>query len=97
MVIEWLRYQVPQELTAVFLKADADVWTTMLSQQEGFLSKQTWFNPETPGELNLVIQWESKAHWKAIPEVALLETHERFTEKVGQVFTLVDVLEYEVL
>lgn len=62
MTIEWLRYQVPQELHDVFLKADAEIWTAMLSQQTGFIGKQSWFNPELPNELNLVIQWESKDH-----------------------------------
>jgi uncharacterized protein (TIGR03792 family) len=97
MVIEWLRYQVPQELHETFLKADAAIWTTTLLQQAGFIGKQIWFNPEIPNELNLVIQWQTKEDWKAIPEVRLLETHEAFVREVGQIFTLLEVLEYEIM
>jgi uncharacterized protein (TIGR03792 family) len=97
MTVEWLRYRVPRESRDVFLKADADSWTAMLSQQAGFIQKQTWANPQTPDELNLVIYWESKAQWKAVPEDALANTHEVFVQKVGQAFTLLGVLEYDVL
>jgi uncharacterized protein (TIGR03792 family) len=97
MVIEWLRYQVPQELHDTFLKADAAIWTTMLSQQAGFIGKQIWFSPEIPNELNLIIQWQTKEHWQAIPEARLLETQEAFVQKVGQIFTLLGVLEYEII
>jgi uncharacterized protein (TIGR03792 family) len=96
MTIEWLRYRVPSEVVQSFLKADAEIWTTMLSQQVGFISKQTWLNPAKPHEINLVIYWKSKEHWKAIAHIVLQETDRRFVETVGQ-FELLEVLEYEVL
>jgi uncharacterized protein (TIGR03792 family) len=97
MTIERLRYHVPETSRDVFLKADDAIWTAVLSQQAGFVSKQTWLSPDAPDELDLVIQWQSREHWKTIPEALLLETNAAFVKKVGAMFTLLEVLEYEVL
>jgi uncharacterized protein (TIGR03792 family) len=96
MIIEWLNYHVPSEMTDTFLKADTEIWTAMLSQKSGFISKQTWLNPDKPDEINFVICWQTKAHWKAISETLLQETHKKFVETVG-LFKLVDVLEYTIV
>jgi uncharacterized protein (TIGR03792 family) len=96
MTVEWLNYKVFRELHDVFLKADAEIWTAMLSQQAGFISKQTWLSSEKPDEINFVICWQSKEHWKAISKTLLQETDKKFREAVGQ-FELVEVLEYEIL
>jgi uncharacterized protein (TIGR03792 family) len=96
MTVEWLRYHVPRELHEVFLKADAEIWTATLSQQPGFISKQIWLNPTKSNEINFVICWQSKEHWKAIPPSVLQETNKKFVEAVGS-FELIEVLEYNVL
>jgi uncharacterized protein (TIGR03792 family) len=96
MTIEWLKYKVPRETTKIFLKADAKIWTAMLSQQSGFIAKQVWLDSEKPDEINLIVCWQSKEHWKAVPQTLLQETDAKFIETVGQ-FELLEVLEYEVL
>jgi uncharacterized protein (TIGR03792 family) len=96
MTVEWLNYQVPREMIETFLKADAEIWTAMLSRQPGFVSKQTWLNPDKPNEINFVILWQTKAHWKAIPKTLLQETDKNFIKAVGR-FELLGVLEYTVL
>jgi uncharacterized protein (TIGR03792 family) len=88
---------VAREQHEVFLKADDDIWTAMLSKEAGFIKKQIWLNVEVPNELNLLIFWETKAHWKAIPQARLLEADRAFVQKVGQSFSLSEVLEYEIL
>ncbi|MGL4608364.1 MAG: TIGR03792 family protein [Trueperaceae bacterium] len=96
MIIEWLKYNVPPIQRELFLNADAEIWTETLAAQTGFISKQTWLNPENPDEINFVISWQSKEHWKAVPQELLQETDKRFVEAVGR-FELVEVLEYTVL
>jgi uncharacterized protein (TIGR03792 family) len=96
MTIEWLKYEVPSDVTESFLKADTEVWTAILSQQAGFISKQTWLNPEKSNEINFVITWQSKEHWKAVPKRLLQETDKKFIEAVGH-FDLIEVLEYTIL
>lgn len=96
MTKEWLRYKVSRENIDYFLKADAEIWTAMLSRQPGFISKQTWLNPEQPEEVNLVICWQSKKHWKAISKTLLQETDKKFAETVG-CFELLEVLEYTIV
>jgi uncharacterized protein (TIGR03792 family) len=96
MTVEWLNYHISSEMIDTFLKADAEIWTTMLSQQPGFISKQTWLNPDRPNEINFVICWKTRTHWKAIPKTLLQETDKKFVEAVGR-FELQGVLEYTVL
>ena len=96
MTIEWLTYQVPKKDRESFLKADAEIWTTILSEQAGFISKQTWLSSEKPDEINFVICWQSKEHWKAVSKTLLQEIDKKFVEAVGR-FELLEVLEYEVL
>jgi uncharacterized protein (TIGR03792 family) len=96
MTIEWLKYKVPRDESKIFLNTDANIWTAMLSRQPGFISKQTWLNPEQPEEVNLVICWQSKKHWKAISKTLLQETDKKFVETVG-CFELLEVLEYTIV
>jgi uncharacterized protein (TIGR03792 family) len=62
MVTEWLSYQVPKAFHDSFLTADTAIWTAMLSQQPGFMGKQTWLNPDNPDEIIFVIQWQTRVH-----------------------------------
>ena len=66
MVIEWLRFEVPPALRVAFLERDAQVWTRALAQYPGFISKETWFEPES-NDTFAVIRWETLEHWKSIP------------------------------
>ena len=66
MVIEWLRFAVPAAQRAAFLERDARVWTQALSKYPGFISKETWFEPDSDATI-AVIRWESLEAWKSIP------------------------------
>ena len=78
MVIEWLHYRVAPADQPAFLAADAAVWTAMLSACAGFLGKETWRAAETPDRLSLVIRWQSRAAWHAVPADRLAATEARF-------------------
>ena len=70
MVIEWLRFEVPAARRAAFLERDAQVWTRALSKYAGFISKETWFEPETDATI-AVIRWATLEDWKRIPRANL--------------------------
>ena len=66
MIVECLHIACPPDKRAAFLERDADVWTRGLMGQPGFLGKEVWFNPEKPGEVVLVIHFESLAKLRSI-------------------------------
>lgn len=78
MVIERLGYRVPRATQEAFLAADAAIWTVALATRPGFLGKEVWRPAEDPDRLELIIRWESRAAWKAVPADLLAETGARF-------------------
>ena len=68
MVVEMLRITCPPDKREAFTRRDAAVWTRALEGKPGFLGKAVWFNPDKPGELVLVIHFESLELLKAIPQ-----------------------------
>jgi uncharacterized protein (TIGR03792 family) len=66
MVIEWLRFDVPTARRSAFLERDARVWTQALAKYPGFISKETWFEPQTNATI-AVIRWQTLEDWKRIP------------------------------
>jgi uncharacterized protein (TIGR03792 family) len=96
MVIEWLVVAVPLDWHDRYLVADAAIWTAFLQTCSGFQSKQVWQNPAAPEELILVIQWETRAEWKAIDPADLAATEARFSDELGRSFPLKLVQEYQI-
>ncbi len=70
MVIEWLQFNVPPEKRSAFLERDEAVWTQGLQKYPGFIGKETWIDPQTTNII-LVIRWETRQQWKAIPQADL--------------------------
>lgn len=70
MVVEFLTFTVPAERLAAWLEREAEVWTTFLSAQPGFVDKQVWspgpLDGGDPALVRVVIWWESLEDWKAI-------------------------------
>ena len=84
MVIEHLTVRVPHAIRPLFLQADDRIWTATLAAQPGFLGKETWADTADPDTLHLVIRWQSRAHWKAVPSDLLAEAHARMSAAMGQ-------------
>jgi uncharacterized protein (TIGR03792 family) len=97
MMVEWLVFDVAPALQERFIREDEAIWTGMLSQWPGFVSKEIWRRPNRAGELVIAIRWESLAHWKAIPRADLDETERWFQERMGRGFPILDAGEYEIL
>jgi uncharacterized protein (TIGR03792 family) len=84
MVIEQLTFRIPTALRARFLALDAEIWTATLAAQPGYLGKEVWAEAASPDTLHLIIRWQSRAEWKAVPADILAETDARMTAAMGQ-------------
>ena len=82
-VIEQLRLQVPAAHRELWLQAEARTWQPWLEQQDGFEQRSLYWDP-TREEGLLLIQWASRAQWKAIPEAEVLRVQALFEAEVNQ-------------
>ncbi len=64
-ITEELRLNVPNEYKKAWLKAEQEIWEPWLSKQEGFISRQIFYNEEK-GQALLLVNWENKKLWKNI-------------------------------
>jgi uncharacterized protein (TIGR03792 family) len=97
MVIEWLKFQVAEELREKFIQADEAIWTAALAKHSGYLGKQVWISPHTPNEVVIVIHWETLEAWKSFPADVAEATEKRFTEQMGTgTYKLMEGEEYQV-
>jgi uncharacterized protein (TIGR03792 family) len=94
MAIEWLTIEVPEADRDRFMVTDREIWTTFLANCPGFIRKQVWVNPEQPGQVCLVVEWESRDLWKAIDPEALAAVDQSFVAAMGQVYPIVYAGEY---
>ena len=76
MITEILYFQVNAAERQAWLAQDAAVWTAFLSQQPGYIRKESWLSDEKADELCLVIWWQSAAAMQAIPRAELLATEQ---------------------
>ncbi|MGR3492881.1 MAG: TIGR03792 family protein, partial [Shimia sp.] len=77
--------------------ADSEVWTATLSQQPGYIGKEVWVDLEHPTHAHLIIRWETKAQWKAVPTDLLAATDTRMTEVFGTPVPVLSCQELRVL
>jgi uncharacterized protein (TIGR03792 family) len=97
MVIEWLRIRVPVADQGRYIPLDAEIWTTALARNAGFLGKEVWVRHDDPTCVNLVIRWASRGEWKAVPAGLLAETDQAFQAAMGAEYPVLDCIDYEVL
>jgi uncharacterized protein (TIGR03792 family) len=97
MVIEWLQFRVPVADQARYVALDAEVWTACLAAHDGFVGKEVWCAVDDPEALNLVIRWQSMAHWKAVPQPALDAADAAFRAAMGAVYPVLGCVAYEVV
>lgn len=92
MVIEWLKFQVPQEKWEAFIQRDDEVWTAGLRSFPGFLGKETWVDP-VQNEVVMLIRWETRELWKSVPQSII----EELDAKMGELqMPIVESREYQV-
>jgi uncharacterized protein (TIGR03792 family) len=97
MIIEHLTLRVPLPLRPRFLQADAEIWTATLAAQPGYLGKETWGQADDAEVLHLIIRWQTRAAWKAVPAALLAATDARMTAVLGQSCPVLSCTDCEVL
>lgn len=97
MVIEWLKFKVSALMRETFIEKDAQIWTVALAKYPGFLGKEIWINPNISDEIVLIIHWENRQQWEAIPRTVLEEIERRFAQAMGEdTYQLIEFGEYHV-
>ena len=81
LVTEELRLKVPSEFKEVYLEAERKVWEPWLSSQDGFLSRQIFWDKEKEEAL-ILVNWKNKKLWKSISMREVNEIQEKFEENV---------------
>ncbi|MGD1859793.1 MAG: TIGR03792 family protein [Leptolyngbyaceae cyanobacterium] len=96
MVIEWLKFRVPADQRERYVHIDDEIWTASLRQYPGFISKETWISPDDPEVVILVIRWQTRDQWFAIPEDELTAITTRFDDAFGFDYIMEESKEYQV-
>ena len=81
LVTEELRLSIPSEFKKVWLQAEKEVWEPWLSNQEGFLGRQIFWDKEKEEAL-ILVNWENKKLWKSISMNEVNKIQEKFEENV---------------
>ena len=81
IVIEELRLKVPSEFKEVWLNAEKKIWEPWLSNQDGFLGRQIFWDKEKEVAL-ILVNWKNKDLWKSISIREVNEVQEKFEENV---------------
>ena len=81
LVTEELRLKIPSKLKKIWLMAEKEVWEPWLSDQDGFLGRQIFWDKEKEEAL-ILVNWENKKLWKSISMKEVNEIQERFEENV---------------
>jgi uncharacterized protein (TIGR03792 family) len=96
VVIELLKVKIPPELREKYIQKDAEIWTAVLAKYPGFIGKEVWINPNDLTEVVLIIRWETREHWDAIPEGDLEAIAFNFNQAMGESYPIVESAEYQV-
>ena len=81
-IVEHLKLDVPKKFKDAWLKAERASWEPWLSEQEGFLGRQLFWDPKDE-EATLLIGWESRAVWKNISQREINDVQQNF-EKIAR-------------
>ncbi|MDJ0508099.1 MAG: TIGR03792 family protein [Crocosphaera sp.] len=97
MVIEWLKFEVCSQSRDLFIQFDNEIWTPVLANFPGFLSKEIWISPCNAEEIVIVIRWETREQWKGIPQDILEATEQKFAQKMkNNPYKMIEAREYQI-
>jgi uncharacterized protein (TIGR03792 family) len=97
VVIEWLKFQVASESREKFIQKDEEIWTATLAKYPGFLGKEVWINPSVSEQIVLVVRWQTRQDWAAVPQKVLEETEQQFVRAMGEdKYQMIETGEYQV-
>ena len=81
MVYEQLRLEIPKDYKAIWLNAEKDIWEPWLSNKDGFLGRQIFWDKEKEEAL-ILVKWKNKKLWKSIPMEEVNQIQKKFEEYV---------------
>lgn len=79
--VEYLMFHCRNEDEALLYIQKNQIWTDFLSSKKGFVSTTSYINKGNPGEVRIVIIWETLEDWLSIPEEELIKTAMKFDEE----------------
>ena len=81
IVYEQLRLKVPSDYKTIWLKAEKDIWDPWLSNKDGFLGRQIFWDKQKEEAL-ILVKWKNKKLWKNIPMEEVNEIQKKFEANV---------------
>jgi len=84
VTVEMLQLAVPADRRDAWLTAEAQVWQPWLEQQQGYLGRDLYWDPEAE-QAYVLIRWRSRQEWKAIAEKEVAAVQARFVAAINQV------------
>ena len=81
LITEELRIKVPSDFKDVWLEAEKQFWEPWLSQKDGFMGRQIFWDPKKEEAL-ILINWKNKKLWKNISIQEVNEIQEKYEKNV---------------
>ena len=81
LITEELRIKVPFDFKDVWLEAEKQFWEPWLSQKDGFMGRQIFWDPKKEEAL-ILINWKNKKLWKNISIQEVNELQEKYEKNV---------------
>ena len=79
--VEYLIFYCRNEEEAKKYIETNEIWTKALSKYKGFVSTTSYLNTNNPGEVHIVIIWETLEDWLSIPKEDLIRISEEFDKE----------------
>ena len=76
-----MRLKVPADYKDVWIQAEKNIWEPWLSNQDGFLGRQIFWDKEKQEAL-ILVNWKNKKLWKSISMEEVSKIQEKFEEEV---------------
>lgn len=99
--VEVIYFKTAPEHVEDFLRVDHEVWTIKQVDMEGldknpYLYKEIWLNENNPGEIKVVIVWETMEYWKQVDQKEFqAKLMAEFDEKFGKPYEFLGGLKGE--
>ncbi|KKZ11525.1 MAG: hypothetical protein TQ37_06990 [Candidatus Synechococcus spongiarum 15L] len=83
VMVEMLRLAVPTTLHDAWLNAEVEVWKPWLEQQQGYLGRDLYWDPQEE-QAYVLIRWRSRQEWKAVTDEEVAAVQARFVAAINQ-------------
>ena len=81
LITEELRLKVPNDFKDVWLKIEKNVWEPWLSNQDGFLGRQIFWDKKREEAL-ILVKWKNRVLWKGISIEEVDQIQDQFEQAV---------------